>query len=827
MAFATDTEWRVRSGGASSNGGGFDVGSAGTNYANQAAAQVTYTDLVIDAVTNTKITSAAFPFTSLHEGNIINVTGGTGFTIQRVQVVSVAAGVATCDKAVGTTGSTGGTGKLGGAFDHVSRIGTLPVGGNKIRVKKATYTTASTITYTTAGGDGTQIEWIGYDVTDADDGMPTLQASNGAASPVFVFSGNNNIFRNFIIDGNSLSNIGFQATGLNIYVQNIEATNCLASGIEMNSFGQVCCRSRCSSCGGTGADNSGFSGSTTGAEFIECEAVGCANGFAAFNSRPKFYRCISRGNNKSGFYSFGADGLSMEHCVSDGNTLDGLRLFSTSSMYALFLLNNVFSNNGGYGWKSATVDYSVRSGAKAAALLKWNNNAFYNNTSGERSQMPPGTNDITLTADPYTDQPAQDYTLNATVGGGAALSQASLEKIGLLATPLTGTSYLDSGPYQQNGVTSAPNAPSSLTATLVPTGVLLQWADNSTDEDFFLIERSVSGGGYAVLATVSANDTNETDTDVLPSTVYAYKVKAVNSAGSSAYSNIVTITTLPTATGTPTAPDIDEVRFPPDISRGAIGGEMFATIVVAGSTGVEQRNENWDVPRMVWEVSHGLRTPTEGRELKSFFLNRHGKSRGFRFKNWDDYTATDEVLYQTGAKTVQLAKTYSDGVFDFIKYIFKPTEDTTPFTMRRNGVNFTAFTLDETTGIVTLDADASFSISAITKAANAVITVTAHTFLTGETVYMEGVNGMTQINGQTVVIVSTGANTITVDLDTSAYSTYTSGGMAAEYVQPSEVLDWAGEFDIPARFDTDQIRLSLTDSFVREWNDITVLELIA
>lgn len=86
------------------------------DYSRTATARYTYTDLVIDAVTNTKVTSAANPFTQKDVGNVINITGGTGFTVDRYVIHSVAAGVATLNSAVGTLGATGGTGTLGGCL---------------------------------------------------------------------------------------------------------------------------------------------------------------------------------------------------------------------------------------------------------------------------------------------------------------------------------------------------------------------------------------------------------------------------------------------------------------------------------------------------------------------------------------------------------------------------------------------------------------------------------------------------------------------------------------------------------------------------------------
>src|SRR5260370_4868451 len=105
MAFAGSVAWEVRpTAGSDSNGGGFDATSAtpGTDSSQQNAAQIAYTDLVIDGTTNTKCTSAANPFGAAHVGNIINVTSGTGFTVQRVQIMSVAGTTATVDKSLGT-----------------------------------------------------------------------------------------------------------------------------------------------------------------------------------------------------------------------------------------------------------------------------------------------------------------------------------------------------------------------------------------------------------------------------------------------------------------------------------------------------------------------------------------------------------------------------------------------------------------------------------------------------------------------------------------------------------------------------------------------------
>src|SRR4051812_4145361 len=70
----------------------------------------------------------------------------------------------------------------------------------------------------------------------------------------------------------------------------------------------------------------------------------------------------------------------------------------------------------------------------------------------------------------------------------------------------------------------------------------------------------------------------------------------------------------------------------------------------------------------------------------------------------------------------------------------------------------------------------AFAISAITRAnPGQVTTSAAHGFTTGQKVYITGVNGMTQINGQSLTLTVLSVTTFTVGIDTIAYSVYASG----------------------------------------------------
>jgi hypothetical protein len=67
----------------------------------------------------------------------------------------------------------------------------------------------------------------------------------------------------------------------------------------------------------------------------------------------------------------------------------------------------------------------------------------------------------------------------------------------------------------------------------------LTWVDNSNDEDGFKIERATSSAGpWIQIAQVGPDQTNYLDTTVIANSTYYYRVRAYNSQGDSAYSNI-------------------------------------------------------------------------------------------------------------------------------------------------------------------------------------------------------------------------------------------------------------------------------------------------
>jgi hypothetical protein len=92
--------------------------------------------------------------------------------------------------------------------------------------------------------------------------------------------------------------------------------------------------------------------------------------------------------------------------------------------------------------------------------------------------------------------------------------------------------------------TTPPAAPTNLAASASSSNeVTLTWKDNSTDEKAFKVYRSTDAVNYTDIAHPGPNSTSYTDTGRTANTTYYYKVRAYNDAGSSAYSNTVSVRT--------------------------------------------------------------------------------------------------------------------------------------------------------------------------------------------------------------------------------------------------------------------------------------------
>ena len=152
---------------------------------------------------------------------------------------------------------------------------------------------------------------------------------------------------------------------------------------------------------------------------------------------------------------------------------------------------------------------------------------------------------------------------------------------------------------------TAPASPSSLSASATSTSsVAVSWADNSTDESGFKVERSANGVDFAEIASLGANTASFADTGLSIRTSYWYRVRAFNGVGNSAYSN----------TGSVTTPDVAPTA-PSGVSATNNGdGSANVSWVDASSneTGFEVRRETWDSKRKVWKSATTVATVPAG-----------------------------------------------------------------------------------------------------------------------------------------------------------------------------------------------------------------------
>lgn len=204
-----------------------------------------------------------------------------------------------------------------------------------------------------------------------------------------------------------------------------------------------------------------------------------------------------------------------------------------------------------------------------------------------------------------------------------------------------------------------------------------------------------------------------------------------------------------------------EAQFPNNLSYGASGGFGWLTKVVVTNTGQEYRFQNWAQPLGRWTVGHNLRTPAQWGALMAFHRLVQGKTIGFRFQDWTDYTqewgpgtgVNSGIIALNSSSTLQLFKNYSltdeisFAVYTQTRPIVKPQPGTIIVTAPGGSPVRTGWTLDYTTGAFT----------------------TAGTIVNGDV--------------------------------------------------------WTGQFDVPVRFDTDVAMISVDKPTGAGWRTIPIVEL--
>lgn len=291
------------------------------------------------------------------------------------------------------------------------------------------------------------------------------------------------------------------------------------------------------------------------------------------------------------------------------------------------------------------------------------------------------------------------------------------------------------------------------------------------------------------------------------------------------------------------------------VRYGASWSDGYDVTITRTASGQEHRSLVHPLPLRRFTVSYIKDKSDMWDDILALYHRAYGKFAGFRVKAIDDYTTNNNTLTPTAFD--QELTIVSSGVYQLVKQygggdtalsiglptrtIYKPVTGTVKLGFTNTTYHYdletdtvaptgyytiTSFTVDTTTGKITLAANKSKSITGITNAVSAVITVGAHTFIVGESVYISGViDSMTAINDLRGTITAKDANTITVDIDTRYFSSYMSGGTVQTWPGSEETVYGGCEFDLPCRFDSEITLTPRTPSF-DETGYIDIMELL-
>jgi uncharacterized protein (TIGR02217 family) len=80
-----------------------------------------------------------------------------------------------------------------------------------------------------------------------------------------------------------------------------------------------------------------------------------------------------------------------------------------------------------------------------------------------------------------------------------------------------------------------------------------------------------------------------------------------------------------------------ETRFPTAISRASQGGPERRTDVVTLGSGYEERNARWADSRRTYNAGYGVRSLDDLHAVLAFFEERRGRLTGFRFRDHADW----------------------------------------------------------------------------------------------------------------------------------------------------------------------------------------------
>lgn len=285
-----------------------------------------------------------------------------------------------------------------------------------------------------------------------------------------------------------------------------------------------------------------------------------------------------------------------------------------------------------------------------------------------------------------------------------------------------------------------------------------------------------------------------------------------------------------------------EERLTLEVRYGASYGDEYATEITTTKGGKEYRRLLHPYPVRYFNIAFVMDEQGIDSKVLDLYDRCFGSYAGFRVRAADDYstngktaspTAIDQQLALVSVGIYQLQKVYGSlspilSIGRPIRTIYKPVANTTRIAIGAveiTNVGGTRWSVDTTTGLVTFAANKTRSVTNITQASQAVVTIGSHAFANGDVVHFSGVAGMTEINNLRGTVVNTGVNDITVDINSSGFAAYASGGTINTNPQSGESVTGGCEFDIPCRFNT-RVHIEHTAPGIRSAQGIEIKELI-
>lgn len=276
-------------------------------------------------------------------------------------------------------------------------------------------------------------------------------------------------------------------------------------------------------------------------------------------------------------------------------------------------------------------------------------------------------------------------------------------------------------------------------------------------------------------------------------------------------------------------------RFPEGISYGVAFGPEFVTGIGTNQGGFESRNRVRVRGKCRGDCAHAIRTQAELDLLVAFFRSVGGRFTAFRFKDWSDYqlahAASVLTLVDGTVNQYQIHKLYQAAVgYSELRRIRKPVAGTVVIKDGGSTVAVGAgageYALDTTTGIITLVASQTRTISAHVVGAAHKFTLSSALSpqpTVGQKIAVSGVTGTAAdvLNGVRHTITVVSGTDITVSTNTTGLTA--SGGTLSLYRQES-ALTAGCEFDVPVRFDIDHLKATIDTAAAYSWGQIPILE---